>query len=287
MINKKKAQVQIFSTILLLMFVTISSAFVTNDTDLEQNHFPTEDGYGPSVTINFAGNLSDSGGPYWRPPGESVQLSGVWFDGYYTNNSRQSESWIYINLTVSDTDGVDEVWLHWLNETTWTNDSYEFINTAGDYWEFNSNENITNTKEGFNYSFDIWANDTSNNVNITAWNKTTIGGGYTRRYIQLNCNQINISYIPLYFFNTENYSASDENRYDRLHHDQGTDGSTVDTGYLLEIDLNDTVNYVYCSSFIGFWFDSSISIIPITLKNIYFHLWISGKWSDDIVLSKL
>ncbi|MCK4256722.1 hypothetical protein KAX35_07525, partial [candidate division WOR-3 bacterium] len=60
--------------------------------------FTTEDTIDPTVAIKFAGNTGDSGGPYWRPPDETDILDeageGIWRDGYYTNNSRQTEGWI-------------------------------------------------------------------------------------------------------------------------------------------------------------------------------------------------
>jgi len=131
-----------------------------------------------TMWINFAGNLSDIGGPWYRPPkDDGVQLTGIWSDGYYTNDSRQQEDWIYINITVTDIDGVDEVWLHWLNETTWTNNSYQFVNTVGDYWEYNTSGNIQ-TCGGYNYSFDIWANDTKGNSDIYEWKKIGVSNDF-------------------------------------------------------------------------------------------------------------
>lgn len=234
----------------------------------------------PEIIINFAGNLSDSGGPFWRPPGESVRLMGMFSDGYYTNESRQQEDWIYINLTATDDTAVDEIWLHWLNGTTWTNNSYQFINSGGNYWEFNSSGNIT-TAEGYNYSFDVWANDTVGNSKTTWWNKTGIGEVNTRRYIQLNCTPINISYTAYYFYDanyldTNPHSGGDIR--DRLHHDQGQDGTIHDTGYLLD-DLPDySISSRYCDLFIGYWFDESVCVQHDTIDNIYLHFW----WNVEV-----
>jgi hypothetical protein len=242
-----------------------------------------------SITINFAGNLSDNGGPYWRPPGENVKLDGIWSDGYYTNDSRQHEDWIYINLSVLLPTGasnqytasnVSHVWLQWLNDTTWTNWSYEF-KQAGNYWEYNTSDFII-THAGYDYSFNVVANDTANNAYCRWWNKTGIGGGNTRRFVQLGCEPIDISYTPLYLFNytsgTGNpptYIFGDNFKFDRLHHDQGPDGTLSDSGYLSYYDqeLNDTMHLCYCSGFTGYFFDDSICNQPIELNNIYYHIW--------------
>lgn len=242
----------------------------------------------PTITINFAGNMGDWGGPYWQPPGETQNLSNInvpeWRNGYYTNDSRQHEDWIYINLTVNDTDGVDDVWLHWLNDTTWNNNTWQFINTGGDYWEFNSSGNITNIACGYNYSFDIWANNSTNVFTIERWNKTILSflgpAREGRRFIQLNCTQTNISYIPFYLYqNTSEtgvYFADDFNKRDRLHHDQGADGSISDTGYLINDIPTDERHSRRCGSFIAYYFEDSVCIDPVNLTNIYFHIWYSS-----------
>lgn len=250
-----------------------------------------------SITINFAGNLSDKGGPYWQPPGENVQLEGVWSDGYYTNDSRQHEDWIYINLSVLHPTGasnqytasnVSHVWLQWLSETTWTNWTYEF-KQAGNYWEYNTSGFIP-THAGYDYSFNVVANDTANNSYCRWWNKTGIGGGNTRRFVQLGCDPINISYIPLYLFNytsgTGNpptYLFCDRVRYDRLHQDQGPDSSLNDTGYLSCYDqvLDDTMHLRYCDSYTGFFYDDSTCAKSLVFNNIYYHIWSSS--SDNYI----
>lgn len=229
----------------------------------------------PTITINFAGNLSDSGGPYWRPPGETVQLTGTWSDGYYTNDSRQQEGWMYINLSVSDGNGVPNVWLQWKNESTWTNYTYPFLNTSGGYFEFNTSGNIS-TAEGYNYSFDIVANNTLGNSKTVWWNKSTVWNtNITRRIVQLNCATVNISYTPYYYINhTETYFATeDTQRKDIFHHDQGTAGPSADTGYLISNVPGETVENNWCSGFTGNWFDESQSVESFTLINVYYHLW--------------
>ena len=89
----------------------------------------------PSITITFAGNQLDRGGPYYIPPLEDGSVS---LDGYFTNDSRQSENSLVINCLVTDIDGVNTVWLQWLNETKWTNWTYKFRRIIGDNWQFNT-----------------------------------------------------------------------------------------------------------------------------------------------------
>ena len=247
-----------------------------------------------SITINFAGNLSDRGGPYWRPPGESDKLDeageGIFRDGYYTNDSKQQEDWIYINTTVSAGDGtVDEVWLHWYNVTggTWVNNSYHFVNTADDYYEYNTSGNIQ-TCAGFDYSFDIRANDTSNNILITWWNKTGLDGSITRRSVQLNCTTlVNISYTPFYFYNLTGYIDGASGGQDRFIHDQGM-SHYVDHEYLVgqiaDIEPTDAVSERHDSVEVNFWYNGTGNIQPLLLDNIYYHFWWSAFMDDlDVV----
>lgn len=260
------------------LFVTFTSPFLKDtDNDTISDYWENQSGSNPNnyseaynitnITINFAGNSSDFGGPYWEPPGESTQLP-AYFSGYYTNDSRQQEDWMNIIVTVNNSEGIDEVWLHWLNETTWDNNTWQFINVAGDIWNFNTSGNIT-VAEGYNYSFDVWANDTSNNVKILCWNKTGINGSYVRRYVQLNCTSSNISYTPFYLYNAS-YNSLGKN--DRLHHDQGQ-GDVRDTGYMLDDIPSNIVSERYCACWVAYWFDESVSFSSYTIDNIYYHTW--------------
>jgi len=231
----------------------------------------------PSIIINFAGNLSDYGSPYWRPPNETPQLTGTWANGYYTNASRQSEDWMYINLSVNDSQStITNVWLNWLNGTTWTNWTYAFTNRIGDYWDYNTSGIIT-TYVDYNYSFNIVANSSGGSDTVW-WNKTGTGGTYTRRYIQLNCSITNITYMPLYFYIVDETTVvGDRNKMDRLRFDQAIDGSNSDTGMLKDDTPSSTVEFVYCTNLVSYWFNDYLCVKPLNITNIYYHFW----WSDD------
>ena len=220
----------------------------------------------PEITINFAGNLSDSGGPYWRPPSTNEVLT---YEGYYTNNSQQQEDWIYINCTITN---ATSVYLDWLNETTWTNGTYALSNTAGDYWEINTSGTIQ-THEGYKYSFNINASNEAV-FSISQWNKS-VEGGYTRRYVQLNCTPESIGYTPFYLWEADYGVWSNEEYSDYLRHDQGQASSSLDTGFLKNELPSDTVQYRDCGTYIGYWFENDTCVEATNISNVYRHYWLS------------
>ena len=147
---------------------------ITKENDKNDRSFFSnyQDTNPPDIAINFAGNPFDNGGPYWAyittPNGqleEGVQAS----KGYYTNDSSQQENWMYIGVTVADESTIDHVWLNWLNGTTWTNLTYEFVHTTGDYYEINTRDSGIGAEEGFKYSFDVVACDSAGNSNTVRW----------------------------------------------------------------------------------------------------------------------
>jgi hypothetical protein len=220
----------------------------------------------PTIIINFAGNLSDFGGSYYRPPSKTIPLSGAWLNGYYTNHSYQSEDWIYINTTVNGTDSEPiAVKLHWYNISSgiWDNTTslirggkvsptYDFsfyytINTSG----------IFNLQGGFEYSFDIWANDSTSTVYgatdtvLVFWNKTVEQDNIHRISVHLGCTPHTILYQPFYLYSMHrDYSDSDE--YDILLHDQGTDGTQDDTGYMESSIPSNNISLSFCSGFLAY-----------------------------------
>lgn len=237
----------------------------------------------PNVVINFAGNLDESGGPAFSDTGCSINAD----EGYYTNMSMQEEGWMYINCTITDNGhaGIDDaaVWLNWKNDSTWTNWTYLLANKTGGYYEINTSGNIS-TAEGFNYGFDIVANDTQGNFNRTCWNKTAYGEanedgsdgynlGITRRSVQLNCTTEAIGYKAryLYYFPYDMYSGE---VHDHMFHDQGTDGGNNDTGFWRYETPPDTFERIYCGIYAGAWFDDSICLEDTEITNFYSHWWI-------------
>jgi hypothetical protein len=232
----------------------------------------------PSVIINFAGNLAEEGGPLCRPPTEDYALSGIWSDGYYTNDSRQTENWMFINVTATN---ANTVWLNWMNKTgdtiTWTNWTYAFINRGGSVWEYNTSGHIP-VYRGCNYSFDVVAIGPGGTTTVS-WSKVKPGSGYTRRFVQLKSGGSDtINYTPFYMYRASNasgFTADDCNKPDRLHHDQGPDGGGWDTGYLLTALPSDNISATYCGGYIGHFFDQSVSITPTVIQNYYLHFWYS------------
>ena len=227
----------------------------------------------PTISLNFAGNPSDSGGPYYLP-GTNTPAP----EGYYTNASYQKEKWIQIKCTATDNVGIEKVWLHWRNGTQWTNNTYQLTHTTGNYYEINMSTNIA---PGPKYSFDLLAVDTSGNTMLYRWLK--IGADTTavddRRYVQLGGTPTNISYTPYYFYPaqykyTSGYGPGHNmTNDDILHHDQGPDGTLTDSGYLLGSLPTSVVQERHCIMYVGYWFDETVTAQPGTIRNIYHHFW--------------
>jgi parallel beta-helix repeat protein len=225
-----------------------------------------------TIAIKFAGNLGDSGGPYFIPPTESGTHAA---DGYYANSSYQIENWTYINSTIEG-GTIDSVILHWYDLTSdiWDNTT-SLVNTAGNYYEVNTSGNIT-IISGHEYSFDIYANNTAGNESLIFWNKTGKTSTLVRRTVHLGCTPVNMNYTILYFYN-EGYVTTDTGD-DRLTYDGGTDGSEYAFGYLSSIVPGDEVILTACNLNVGWLFGNASAIIPFTLENFLIHAWYS---SDD------
>ena len=247
-----------------------------NFTNVNANHTISasfKDNTPPTLSLNFAGNPSDSGGPYYLP-GTNTPAP----EGYYTNASYQKEKWIQIKCTATDNVGIEKVWLHWRNGSQWTNNTYQLTHTTGNYYEINMSTNIA---PGPKYSFDLLAVDTSGNTMLYRWFK--IGADTTavddRRYVQLGGTPTNISYTPYYFYPaqykyTTGYGPGHNmTNDDILHHDQGPDGTLTDSGYLLSSLPTNVVQERYCTMYVGYWFDETITALPGTIRNIYHHFW--------------
>ena len=227
----------------------------------------------PTITLNFAGNPNDKGGPYYLPGTSTVAP-----EGYYTNDSFQQEKWISIKCSAMDNVGIDKVWLHWLNGTYWMNTTHQLTHTTGNNFEINMSVDIA---PGYKYSFDLLAVDTSGNTALYRWLKAGIDTTVVddRRYVQLGGTPENISYTP-YYLNEANYQyvsgyggAHNWLFDDPFHHDQGPDGTLTDTGYLLSEFPTDGMQVRQCMMYVGYWFDETVTALPGQLKNIYQHVW--------------
>jgi hypothetical protein len=292
----KKQGILHLLTIVGVIFILSSSALMSSaavnqekkQSSSEQNRTPSlRNPTAPSFTLNYAGNYSELGGPYWQPPGETQNLTNhsvvQWRNGYFTNDSQQESPGIYINCTISYAPGIRTVWMNWLNGTMWTNRTYEFQRRPGNYWDIDTSVRNIPTSPGNRYSFDVVVNGQDGLFWTYPWNKTVMGSTqitpqYTRRYVSLHNEQRDtITYIP-YYLNGILYTFVDINKCDRLHHDQGTDGSPwgSDTGFLMSDIPGQGMKYLHCTQAGGSWFDESVCIPTFTLRNIYAHVW----WSS-------
>ena len=261
----------------------------------ETYHFTTtSDSSPPEITINFAGNPNDIGGPYFIPGKENLSSNGPYCpDGYYADGSMQQEDWIFINCTVSDPGGVDNVVLCWYNATTntWDN-STSFTNVNGDYWEVNTSGNIVITS-GHKYSFHVKASDIYNNENISFWNKSHNDSvRYRERYVYLGCTPSSFEYMLLNLSDYPTYPEGIVNTfytYDSSYHDQSPGGdatdSSDDTGQLTSKLLTDVVNDNFCTIWAGFWMNETYCADAFTLNNVYYHVWASAEGTGEVNIS--
>lgn len=240
--------------------------------------FEFEDGTPPEVRIRFAGNPGDWGGPYYEPPFESGNDYKIYpTNGYYTNSTKQTEDYIFINVSVLDPESnITDVWLNWYDDGVWTNWTYAFIPDEGIFWYYNTSPYIEMTC-GNDYSFDVVANTTTFSV-IYPWNKTGLGGNEFRRIVQLNCNPtLDLEYTPLYLWEGATLVSDDLLEADRQRHDQGTDGSKTDVGFI-KTNINDgTMQSRYCGQFILFYPETNDCIEEFTIYDMYVHAW----WSNN------
>jgi hypothetical protein len=240
----------------------------------------------PELVINYAGNLSDFGGPYFRPPGETVPLNGAWGNGYFINDSYQYDDRIYINVTATDAGGVATVWLCWWNVTlnTWNNLS-GFTQRNTNFWD---KTYTTGIGGGAKYSFNVYAEDPTGNYKIVFWNKTGSLGSEVRRYVRLGCVPVNLSYKPLYLYSTT-YPSGDYSVKDRLNKDHGTKnapgpvGGINDLGYMKKLIPTGTVNKVNNSVSVGFWYGEDSCNFLMWCYSLYRHIWYNSSAPTNTV----
>ena len=142
MINKKKAQVQIFSTILLLMFVTISSTFVINDTDLEQKQYESQGS--PVITSPYPVN-----GSYNQPTMPTLSITVNDSDGSLMNISFYAK--VVTDYEISSPVIINKTKSQWANRLP-TERKIWYAN--GRYWVFFGSNATGNASTVYSTSLD-------------------------------------------------------------------------------------------------------------------------------------
>ena len=129
--------------------------------------------------------------------------------------------------------------------------------------------NITGLTSGFDYTFNLTASDGDNRAYYN-WTKTGLMGQTVQRTFQVGTPQ-SINYTIYYMaYEAYNQTWSTEGH----HHDQGTDGSTTDTGISRSTGHDEME--VTCTLFCGYWIDETYCFSDTFLSNMYIHTW----WSD-------
>jgi len=237
-------------------------------------------------TLLFAGNLGGAGAPKWQYAEDGTEAA----NGYYINMSRQTENWIYINMTSDDATAIIVHWYNasldggtWYNDTSSAHISSLSFTEVGNYWEFNSSGNITTTANN-KYSFDIYAT-LGGDSDTVVWEKIGIGGGATRRYVYLGCTATTAEYVPFYLLETTDetlnpsYGVDDKGEHDRLTYDGGPDGRISDCGYACNDTLTDTVHDRWCDGFVAYFFSQPYCTADITISNVYFRSYLASNLS--------
>jgi hypothetical protein len=231
------------------------------------------------VQVHVAEDPGD-GGPYWMPPGESSGY-GLAADGYYTNDSRQQEDWIEIHVEATDQHPVTSVKLYWLaalsptaRPTTYGPFNFQW-NAGLNCWVINTDTvgNFPPPQEGTYYSFNVVATDQGLSSATKEWRKTGPQATTPRRWVQLDCQPVSISYKP-YYFGLGSYTMNlngERGKKDRFHHDSGPDDGNYDVGALM-IKPPTSIEQRCCTSYIGYWFDASVCVSSVTIPNIYYHI---------------
>ena len=238
----------------------------------------------PTIKILFAGNPDDVGGPYWLPPYESAEY-GLADDGYYTDDSKQSEDWIQIRVEATDQHPIASVRLSWLvadsptsRPTTWGPYSFQW-DSGLNCWVIDTSTLLIfpQPQEGTYYSFNVTAIDQGLSTATREWRKTGPGGTTPRRWVQLDCATESIDYRP-YYLGLGSYTMNlnpERGTKDRFHHDSGPDHGDWDVGALLDKPPA-SIEQRHCTQFIGYWFDVSTCVSATTISNIYYHVWTSS-----------
>lgn len=189
----------------------------------------------------------------------------------YTMLSRQIENYMEVNISSNET--LSQCFLEW-NSGTKTNYSMTVGGTGANSYCF---YNMTNQPSGIDYTFLVFANDTSNNwANYTWYKRDYVTGGWNQtKYVQLNNTVISLDYQKSYYFYAAApyFTLSYPYASGVLNHEQGTDGTQTDTGYWWSYRDSNADQTIYCVAFVGMWFDDNVTIANTTVNNSYVHIW--------------
>jgi hypothetical protein len=184
---------------------------------------------------------------------------GIWAN--YTTNSVQPYTFCYVNITANAP--LSAATLHWYNSSGWTDVS---MAASGDYFT----KNVTSLAVWSGYTFNITATSGSTTV---IYNHTKLGllGETLQRTFAVGTPTDNLNYT-IHYMLKETYTQT--NNVECHNHDQGTDGSTYDTGVSSRYNFSEME--VYCSFYCGFYLDITSCINNTVLNNLYISIW----WTD-------
>ncbi|MBI5433389.1 MAG: hypothetical protein HZA52_11225 [Planctomycetes bacterium] len=272
------------------MLLTLLLLFLADPASLAAS--ATIPGQQPTITIAFAGNRADDGGPYWRPPGESTPLAD---DGYYVDGSKQVEDWMEIEVDAVDPDqpsnplAIQSVKLRWLGASDpafppLLLSQHFFTRLNGFRWRLRTDQLPVPimTQEGMHYTFEVVALDSNGDSATAKWEKiaphsTPSNPIYARRFVQLGCTPVDLSYRP-YYLRVGDYgliTADDRGTHDRYRHDTGPEMGYFDTGELSSFLPTNVVEQRWCQQLTAYWFGDKVCVDEFTLSNVYFHTWMS------------
>lgn len=189
---------------------------------------------------------------------------------YYRNGTWQTEDWIYIKVNITDDTDVSKVICEWKNETGWYN--FTMTDNGDDTYYIN----LSSQPSYSNYTFNIHANDTSNNwmvrYNWTFYDYEAVWGTSEqwRKYVGLNATAEDFSYEQFYLWNSSYNSDQINDR--ALIFEQPTDGTIYDSIYW-KYNKTTGKNEGWCISYVGAFIGSQIKMNTTEITNIYFHTW--------------
>ncbi len=255
-----------------------NSEYATDGTS-QVSMYCTYSGSVPEITIMYAGNPSDTGGPFFIPSLENgtptANTPPYADDGYYTNNSCQIEDFIVVKAEV--TNEPDDVYVCFYNysNSSWLNRTMVLNATSGLY------ENTTVFSGVVDDAFTIRIKAIKDSVTYLGnWTKKGIICQDVVRKVTLGCSDVNISYVPLYHYQAlpvVNGSLWEPIKaFDALEFDQGW-GETDNDTCLAKRELPDEdMDESFCGQWVSTWYHNNTPVENFTLSNVYFRLWVSS-----------